>query len=254
MQNMIPFSFESQSIRVVVLDGHPMFSARDVAVALCYANPSEAYKDHCKYLKLLSYSELLELNWDSPNPRGEYVMPESDVYRLIVKSNKPEAERFEQWVFDEVLPSIRKTGEYSQSINQTKLDIDRLALAREAYNTAKLFGFDGNMAVLSADNYVRNTTGVGVLANMGATHLIADPNGKVYTPTELGKLIKPTVSAIKFNLMLEAAGLQKRELDQWVPCEKAKGLYEWLDTNKKYVNGSPVKQLKWFKRVIDIIS
>lgn len=254
MQNMIPFSFESREIRVVLIDNQPMFSARDVALALWYSNPSEAYKDHCKYLKLLSYSELLELNWVNPNPRGEYVMPESDVYRLIVKSNKPEAERFERWVFEDVLPSIRKTGEYSQSINQTKLDIDRLALAREAYNTAKLFGFDGNMAVLSADNYVRNTTGVGVLANMGATHLIADPNGKVYTPTELGKLIKPTVSAIKFNLMLESAGLQKRELDQWVPCEKAKGLYEWLDTNKKYVNGAPVKQLKWFKRVIDLIS
>jgi len=72
--------------------------------------------------------------------------------------------------------------------------------------------------------------------------------------TELGQLISPKVSARKFNLMLEAAGLQKRELDQWVPCEKAKGLYEWLDTNKKYVNGSPVKQLKWFKRVIDLIS
>lgn len=254
MQNMIPFSFESREIRVVIIGEQPMFSARDVALALGYSNPSEAYSDHCKYLKLLSYSELLELNWVNPNPRGEYVIPESDVYRLIVKSNKPEAERFERWVFEDVLPSIRKTGEYSQSINQTKLDIDRLALAREAYNTAKLFGFDGNMAVLSADNYVRNTTGVGVLANMGATHLIADPNGNVYTPTELGKLIKPTVSAIKFNLMLEAAGLQKRELDQWVPCDKAKGLYEWLDTNKKYVNGAPVKQMKWFKRVIDLIS
>jgi Prophage antirepressor len=108
MSSLIPFSFESQSIRVVVLDGQPMFSARDVAVALCYANPSEAYKDHCKYLKLLSYSELLELNWDSPNPRGEYVMPESDVYRMIIKSNKPEAERFERWVFEEVLPPSAK--------------------------------------------------------------------------------------------------------------------------------------------------
>ena len=56
-----PFKFETQSVRTVVLDGQPMFSARDVATALGYANPAEAYKDHCKSLKKLSYSELLEL-------------------------------------------------------------------------------------------------------------------------------------------------------------------------------------------------
>ena len=104
MSSLIPFSFESQSIRVVVIDGQPMFGARDVAIALGYSDPSQAYKQHCKYLKLLSSVECTELNWVNPNPRGEYVMPESDVYRLIVKSTKPEAERFEKWVFEEVLP------------------------------------------------------------------------------------------------------------------------------------------------------
>ena len=251
MSNMIPFSFESREIRVVLIDNQPMFSARDAALALGYSNPSEAYTDHCKYLKLLSYSELLELNWVNPNPRGEYVMPESDVYRLIVKSNKPEAERFERWVFEDVLPSIRKTGNYTVGNNDPR----NIEIAfTSCLNIAKLCGLVGNMAVLSADTGTMALTGKSALKLIGLTHLIADPNGKVYTPTELGKLIKPTVSAIKFNLMLEAAGLQKRELDQWVPCEKAKGLYEWLDTNKKYINGSPVKQLKWFKRVIDLIS
>lgn len=81
MNQLIPFSFESLSIRVVVIDNAPMFSARDVALALGYANPAEAYKTHAKLLKKLSYSELLELNWVNPNPQGEYVMPESDVYR-----------------------------------------------------------------------------------------------------------------------------------------------------------------------------
>ena len=255
MSSLIPFSFESQSIRVVVLDGQPMFSARDVAVALCYANPSEAYKDHCKYLKLLSYSELLELNWDSPNPRGEYVMPESDVYRMIIKSNKPEAERFERWVFEEVLPSIRKTGSYSLPTAQppklSREERDRLLLAREAYKTAKLFGFNENMAILSADNYCKNTLGTGVLAHMGATHLIADERGKVYTPTELGKLLDPPLSAVKLNLALEAAGLQRKEMGGWLPCDEAEGLFEWADTGKKHSSGLPVKQLRWFKDVLE---
>lgn len=134
---------------------------------------------------------------------------------------------------------------------QTNLDRDRLTLAREAYKTAKLFGFDKNMAILSADNYVRNTTGVGVLAHMGATHLLADPRGKVYTPTELGQLVNPPMSAVKFNLALEAAGLQRKEMGTWMPCDAAEGLFEWADTGKKHSLGTPVKQLRWFKDVLD---
>ncbi len=62
MSSLIPFRFETHSIRVVVIDNQPFFSARDVALALDYADPSQAYNLHCKSLNLLSYSELLELN------------------------------------------------------------------------------------------------------------------------------------------------------------------------------------------------
>ena len=255
MSSLIPFSFESQSIRVVVLDGQPMFGARDIAVALCYANPSEAYNDHCKSLKKLSYSESLELGWENPNRQGEYVMPESDVYRLIVKSTKPEAERFEKWVFEEVLPSIRKTGGYSiPTTPAPKLSREeryRLGVYRDAVKTARLIGFEGNMALLSADNYCRNTLGVSVLAGLGATHLLADERGRVYTPTELGKLLDPPLSAVKLNLALEAAGLQKKEMGGWLPCDDADGLFEWSDTGKKHSSGLPVKQLRWFRAVLE---
>lgn len=78
------FQFETHAVRVVVVAGAPMFSARDVARVLGYANPSEAYNDYYKSLKKLSYSELLELNWVSPNPQGEYAIPQSDVLRLII--------------------------------------------------------------------------------------------------------------------------------------------------------------------------
>lgn len=254
MSSLIPFSFESQPIRVVVLDGQPMFSARDVAVALAYADPSQAYQLHCKSLKKLNSVECTELNWVNPHPRGEYVMPESDVYRLIVKSNKPEAERFERWVFEEVLPSIRKTGSYSlPTAPAPKLSREeryRLGVYRDAVKTARLIGFEGNMALLSADAYCKNTLGVSVLAHMGGTHLIADERGRVYTPTELGKLLDPPLSAVKLNLALEAAGLQRKEMGGWLPCDDAEGLFEWADTGKKHSLGTPVKQLRWFKDVL----
>jgi len=128
---------------------------------------------------------------------------------------------------------------------------DRLMLAREAYKTAKLFGFNENMAILSADNYCKNTLGCGVLAPMGATHLLADERGRVYTPTELGKLLDPPLSAVKLNLALEAAGLQRKEMGGWLPCDDAEGLFEWADTGKKHSTGIPVKQLRWFKDVLE---
>lgn len=257
MPSLIPFQFESHPVRVVVIDNQPFFSARDVALALDYADPSQAYKLHCKSLKKLSSVECTELKWENPNPRGEYVMPQSDVLRLIIKSSKPEAEAFERWVFEEVLPSILKTGSYSipntdpaPAPKLTTAERDRLMLAREAYKTAKLFGFDKNQAILSADCYVRKTTGSGVLENMDATHLLADPRGRTYTPTELGKMCVPQLSAIKLNLELEAAGLQKRDMGEWMPTDKATHLCEWLDTGKRHGSGAPVKQLRWFQQAL----
>jgi hypothetical protein len=73
MDNLVPFKFGNHSIRIIIMGGNPMFSARDVTLALGYENPSKAYQDHCKYLKKLSYHELLELGWINPNPQGEYV-------------------------------------------------------------------------------------------------------------------------------------------------------------------------------------
>lgn len=126
----------------------------------------------------------------------------------------------------------------------------RLGVYRDAVKTARMMGFNENMALLSADNYCKNTLGIGVLAHMGATHLIADQRGKVYTPTELGQLVNPPMSAVKFNLALEAAGLQCKEMGTWMPCDAAEGLFEWADTGKKHSLGTPVKQLRWFKDVL----
>ena len=257
MQQLIPFQFEAFPVRVVVVDGHPMFSARDVARALAYANPSEAYNDHCKSLKKLSYSELLELDWEAPNRQGEYVIPQSDVLRLIVKSSKPEAERFEKWVFEEVLPSVLQTGSYAlpaakpQSTIRAERELQ--ALARDTMRTLKAFGIVGNAAVLSTDNYCRTIAGRSLLEPLGATHLLADERGRTYTATEIGKMLNPPASAIRVGLLLEAAGLQKREMGAWLPTDTAQGYFEWLDTGKRHSNGTPVKQIKWFKSVLSSI-
>ena len=92
-------------IRTLEENGTVLFCGSDVAVALGYAKPRNAIGTHCKgALKrgILTAGGNQEMTF----------IPEGDVYRLIARSKLPGAEQFERWVFDEVLPSIRKHGAY----------------------------------------------------------------------------------------------------------------------------------------------
>ena len=98
-------STEFGSVRTAEIDGKPYFAGKDIASALGYAETAKAIREHCK-----GVSEI-----DTPTNGGVQKMKyisEGDVYRLITHSRLPEAEKFEHWVFDEVLPSIRKHGAY----------------------------------------------------------------------------------------------------------------------------------------------
>lgn len=103
--------FERQEfgqVRVVDVNGEPWFVASDIAKALGYERPNDAVNTHCKKVNKFSYG-------DMPQGAQPYnIIPESDVYRLVMRSNLPDAERFQDWVVEEVLPSIRKTGGYGQ--------------------------------------------------------------------------------------------------------------------------------------------
>lgn len=98
-------SEEFGNIRTTEINGQPYFVASDVASALGYSNPRKAVSDHCRGVT----------KRDTPTSSGIQNMSyinEGDIYRLIMKSKLPSAERFESWVMDEVLPTIRKTGGY----------------------------------------------------------------------------------------------------------------------------------------------
>ncbi len=92
-------------VRIIMVDNKPMFLANDVAKALGYSYPKNAIQDHCKGVDILSTPT------DGGIQKMKYI-PESDVYRLVMRSKLPQAEQFQDWVCDEVLPTIRKTGGY----------------------------------------------------------------------------------------------------------------------------------------------
>ena len=96
---------EFGDIRTVEIDGKPYFVANDVAKSLGYKRPADAVTAHCK--GSVKHRYLTE-----GGEQEVKVIPEGDVYRLISRSKLPSAEKFERWVFDEVIPSIRKNGGY----------------------------------------------------------------------------------------------------------------------------------------------
>lgn len=113
---------EFGEVRTVVIDSEILFFGVDVATALSYARPSKAVTDNCKGV-------LTEDTIKNGGGYPEKLIKEGDVYRLIVKASeqsnsekvREKAEEFENWIFDEVLPTIRKTGGY---VNNDELFID----------------------------------------------------------------------------------------------------------------------------------
>lgn len=97
---------EFGTVRTIEENGKVMFCGSDVARALGYAKPHNAISTHCKSVTLKQGND------DLGRLQKMSFIPEGDVYRLIAHSKLPGAERFEKWVFDEVLPTIRKTGGY----------------------------------------------------------------------------------------------------------------------------------------------
>lgn len=117
---------EFGKIRTTVDDsGRILFCGSDVAKALAYTNPPKALRDHCKGITKRS-------TLTSGGNQYLSFIPEPDVYRLIFRSKLPAAEKFEQWVVEIVLPTIRKHGAY---ITPDKLE----QLMTNPTSVAKLF-------------------------------------------------------------------------------------------------------------------
>lgn len=94
-------------IRTILVDGEPWFSGRDVACALGYANTRKAIKDHVD-----DEDKLGERIVTSGQNRNVTFVNESGMYSLILSSKLPSAKDFKRWVTSEVLPTIRRTGQF----------------------------------------------------------------------------------------------------------------------------------------------
>lgn len=97
---------EFGAVRVVDVNGEPWFVARDVASALGYVDTTQAIRMHCEKAKDFRGVEM------TATATPMKIIPEEDVYALIFGSHLEAAKQFRRWICDEVLPSIRRTGQY----------------------------------------------------------------------------------------------------------------------------------------------
>lgn len=113
---------EFGSIRTIEENGKVLFCGSDVAKALGYTNPAKAINDHCRGITERRTNDSLG------RQQNMKFIPEGDIYRLAAKSELPGAEKFESWIFDEVLPTIRKHGAYMtpEKLEEVLLDPDTL--------------------------------------------------------------------------------------------------------------------------------
>jgi prophage antirepressor-like protein len=113
MTSLTQFAFNSQQVRIVSINNEPWFVAQDVCDILDLSNVSKA----CNPLKnrekqVLNLYEMGITSSNDPDTTRLLAISESGLYRLTMKSRKPQAEPFQDWVCEEILPTIRKTGKY----------------------------------------------------------------------------------------------------------------------------------------------
>jgi len=186
--------FESNlfgEVRTVQENGKILFCGSDVAKALGYAIPTKAINTHCKGVSKI----------EVPTNGGIQQMlfiTEGDLYRLIASSKMEKAEEFEKWVFDEVLPSIRKNGIYATEITVEKMLSDP----------------DFAIELLTALKKERAKRLEAEKTNTILMHVT-----KNYTATEIAKELG-FKSATELNKILSQMKVQYKQNETWVLYSK----------------------------------
>ena len=216
-------------VRFAELNGKMYAVGSDVAKALGYAIPSKAINTHCKGVSKMEVPT-------NGGVQEMLIIPEGDIYRLITKSKLPQAEQFEQWVFDEVLPSIRKNGAYmtENTIEKVLTDPDFLIKLATQLKEEKQARIEAETKLIEqapkVDKYDR--------------FLDSD---NCYTATSVSK-ITGLNSARALNKKLNELGIQFKQGKEWKPYASVNKEFYKLIPNEF---GSTI--LKWTPKGLDFI-
>ncbi len=246
MSAIIPFEFDDHAVRTVVADsGEVWFVGKDVAVVLGYADTVNALKQHCR--GVVKRHPIVDSLGRQQETR---IISEPDLFRLVVNSKLPTAERFERWVFEDVLPSIRKTGGYAMPNTAAALPaptqdrVTSILLIGEA--VARVPGVKPGIAMAAALTCIHENTGLAIETMRHALPACNEPLAAV-NPTKLGEHVG--LSAKQVNRRLADLGYQYRnERDEWELTEVGRTWGEALPFSR---NGHSGYQILWKLDVAD---
>ena len=204
MANLTCYNFNGADVRTIVLpNGEPGFVGKDVAERLGYADTSDAIKRHCK-------GSVIRLPLPTAGGMQQTrILTEPDVLRLIVSSTLPEAEAFERWVFEEVLPSIRRTGSYAAPASSPveALQVaDALATMLRLEGSARL-GVARKALEIAAPHLLPLAPVYAIDAPAGAPAVSSEPTESL---TALMARFRVGVSTRAGNLILQERGLLEK--------------------------------------------
>ncbi|QJP49613.1 hypothetical protein HKJ32_00830 [Xylella fastidiosa subsp. multiplex] len=246
MNAITPFQFESQAVRTVVDDhGEVWFVGKDVADVLGYTNHNKALGDHCR-----GVTKCYPIPDSLGRSRETRIISEPDMLRLIVSSKLPAAERFERWVFEEVLPTLRKTGTYSTPgalptlPGPTQDRIAALLLIGQYISTVP--GVKPGIAAAATLACIKSNTNLTTEEIRRALPALQEPLC-LLNATQLGKQLHCSAKAA--NQLLASSGLQFRnERDAWELTEAGRVWGEAIPYSR---NGHSSYQILWNPTVLD---
>lgn len=190
---------EFGKVRTITEQGKTLFCGSDVAKALGYKRPADAITAHCKG----SVIRRLPTNGGKQDMK---FIPEGDIYRLAAKSELPGADEFERWIFDEVLPTIRKTGQYTaRPMTDYQMESIRVRKAQLLERLAK--EYDGTYRQVLQAHATKELTG---------EYLLPLPyiGEKTYSAQEIGE--KLGISANRVGMLANRNHLKTKQYGAWV--------------------------------------
>lgn len=187
-----------------IVDGDTIYvCAKDAAAALGYANTNDAIKRHCK-----GVVKRYPLETSGGTQEFAFIY-EGDLYRLIASSKLPAAQQFESWVFDEVLPSIRRHGLYvtDRLIEEIRTNPHAIMAMLQAYIEEK-----ERSEKLLADNYQQAQLLLEARPKVTYYDMVLQSES-LLTTTEIAK--DYGLSARKLNKLLADLGVQFKQSGRW---------------------------------------
>ncbi|WP_205452779.1 ORF6C domain-containing protein [Clostridium botulinum] len=215
--------FENKPVEVFEWNGKILFNPKHVADCLDIADVNSSIRNfNEKQVIKLTNSDMHIMHTRKLNNAGENFLTESGVYKLIFKSKKAEAEKFQDWVTDEVLPSIRKTGSYQMPKMSKELQAIFAIDERTVELDTRITKLENNTTIDYSQQEELRTLGTKkVVAILGGTDAPAykELNKKVFSSFWRDYKRKLEVNSYK-NTLVKDFEIGKQAIINWCPSKE----------------------------------